>query len=261
MICFPQLKSGAICQYPVQVRRKFRTVHEETMDGSQILWSDPDHRFVEWECEFSGLDADEWNALQAFHHTVEGRLQTFIFPDPMDNLFRWSEDLSHVVWQKDPYLLVSGGAADPLGGNSGSVLQNTNVIPQRIVQSVSIPGNYTATISAWVKGVSAAFMKAAGGEYFHPIPDYADWIRVSATFDAGSSVANSEYGFEIPAGTSIQVFGIQLDAQITASPYKKTNHQSGIYSTARFLDDRLNAVAQNPGSFGCVVSIQAKPGA
>lgn len=261
MSCFPQLKSGAMCQYPVQFRRKFRTVLEETLDGRQIRWSDVDSQSVEWECEFAGLDAEEWNTLRLFHESVEGRLHTFIFPDPMDNLLRWSEDLAQVTWQKDPYLLLSGGNSDPLGANGAYSLQNTNVVAQKIVQSVLLPGNYTATLSAWIRGASASFLKVAGDSYLQFFPDHPDWVRISATFDSGSSVTSSQFGVEIPGGSSVQIFGMQLEAQITSSPYKKTNQQSGIHSNARFVEDRFNAIAQNSGSFGCVVRIQARPGA
>ena len=52
------------------------------------------------------------------------------------------------------------------------------------------------------------------------------------------------FGIEIGAGHSVDLFGIQAEAQAGASGYKTTLSQGGLYASARFMDDDL-AVTTN----------------
>lgn len=261
MTYFPQLKSGSICQYPVQVVNRYRTLSEQTMDGGLVKWSDPDFRLVEWKCEYTELDFEEMNALQSFHSEMEGKLKTFTFLDPVGNLFRWSEDLQKSVWIKDPYISIQSGFSGPVQASHATQITNTGAIEQVVAQSLPIPGHFTVCFSCWVNGSSIQIIRRTETQQVIEYSLKSGWNRVDATFsDVGSSLASS-VGIMIPAGESIQIFGLQVEAQPGASSYKKTAQQSGIFQQARFAEDRLTLTAFSENSFGCVIKIQAIPGA
>ncbi len=256
---FPQLDSGAIAQYSVEIKRRFRTASTETIDGRQVQWSDASAQSIEWKCEYSDLSPDEWNALENLHTTVEGQLQTFTFFDPLDNLLLWSESFSNSVWQKDPYFNLSTGVSDPLGGTNGFHVTNSGVVAQQMTQSIAIPGSYTASFSVWAKGSALKLIHLASGAEAS-FPASANWTRIDATFFGGVG-ETSVFGFSLAPSAVVDLFGAQVDAQPATSTYKKTGNRGGIYPYARFAEDRLRAVAIAPNRYGCTVRVQARLGA
>jgi hypothetical protein len=66
-----------------------------------------------------------------------------------------------------------------------------------------------------------------------------------------------KFGLELDPGRSVDVYGMQVDAQPAPSPYKRTMAQGGVYPEARFGDDFFEVVAEGPGSFGCRVRVVA----
>lgn len=258
---FPQLNSGAITQYPVEATKRFRTVINETDDGHQIRWSDASGQAIEWQCKYSDLHESEWNGLRDLHEVVEGRLQTFTFFDPMDNLLLRSEEFSHPVWIKDPFLAISSGIADPLGGNNACRLTSSGVLMQEMAQTVSAPGQYTACFSIWARGATFKLFRTGGLLKQIDYPSTANWTRRVATFSGGSLSEASSFGVALAPGSAINIFGAQLELQPGASVYRKTSGRSGIYSNARFMDDRLSATVIAPDRFECTVRVCANLGA
>ena len=109
MLYFPQLSTGAIAQYPIEKRRLSRTVMNEASDGARVKLADPGATAVEWTLTFETLTDAERDALSQLHSAVEGRLGTFTFLDPTDNLLCWSEKLDEAVWERNSLLTVTGG--------------------------------------------------------------------------------------------------------------------------------------------------------
>src|SRR5436190_16162990 len=107
MLCFPQLSTGAIGQYPIGKRRLSRTVVNDAADGATFKLADAAAGAVEWELEFSTLSDDERAALTDLHGAVEGRLGAFTFLDPTDNLLCWSEALDESVWERNLLLTIT----------------------------------------------------------------------------------------------------------------------------------------------------------
>src|SRR4029077_14220708 len=104
MLIFQQLGSGALSQFPVQKRRRLRTVLNAAGDGRAIKLADPAGEFTEWGLAYGHLTDDEVSALQQFYITAEGTLNGFTFVDPTSNLLAWSDQLSNSVWQPGPFL-------------------------------------------------------------------------------------------------------------------------------------------------------------
>ncbi|HOK48045.1 MAG TPA: hypothetical protein PLK67_19010, partial [Bryobacteraceae bacterium] len=114
MLCFPQLLTGAVGQFPGGKVIRRRTVVNETEDGRTVKLGDAAAGEVEWVLELKGLADSEWEAIENLFEVVEGRLGTFTFLDPFGNLLSWSEDLSAAVWQKSQGVSIAKGYEDPL---------------------------------------------------------------------------------------------------------------------------------------------------
>src|SRR5207253_9091970 len=109
MLYYPQLMSGSISQYPVTRRNQRRTVTNLLADGSDLRMEDTPAAQVVWDLTYNHLTAGElMNLLQLFD-AVEGRLGTFTFLDPTDNLLNWTEDLTQNVWTMDPLIHMTAG--------------------------------------------------------------------------------------------------------------------------------------------------------
>ena len=65
--------------------------------------------------------------LISLYSDVEGRLGSFTFLDPTDNLLLWSEDLTQTAWESNSLLTITAGVADPKGGTSANQIANTGL--------------------------------------------------------------------------------------------------------------------------------------
>ena len=136
---FPQLSSGATGQFPVTRQRVARTVVNQSCQGYQFKLADSAAAITEWRLAFAELDEQELAALEALFQSVEGSLTPFTFLDPTDNLLAWSGQLSQAVWQADPLLAVTGGAADPMGGTGAYQVSNPTSATLSLQQSINAP--------------------------------------------------------------------------------------------------------------------------
>src|SRR5947209_15967438 len=142
MLHFPQLTTGSVSQYPVSRQSQRRTVTNTLMDGSDLRVEDQPADQVSWHLAYSHLTSNEVAAIQLLFDTVEGRLNTFTFIDPTDNLLKWTEDLGQSVWTTDPLLQASAGLSDPFGLTGAAQLTNTAQTSQRVVQTISAASWY-----------------------------------------------------------------------------------------------------------------------
>jgi hypothetical protein len=75
---------------------------------------------------------------------------------------------------------------------------------------------------------------------------------------SGASEGVSEsvlFGLELEPGTSIDVRGLQVEAQPGTSTYKRTTSRCGIYPNARFDDDALEILTAGPGRHSCTIKV------
>jgi hypothetical protein len=77
------------------------------------------------------------------------------------------------------------------------------------------------------------------------------WRRYSVGYNLPSASEFVALRIVVPANSTVEVFGPQLEAQASPSPYKKTLDQAGVYPNARFdqdaLGDRLIGVGRHSG--------------
>jgi hypothetical protein len=262
MLYFPQLSTGAVGQFPIQKRRKSRTVVNEGWGGARFKLADQGAAAVEWTLDFTTLTDNERALVEQLYGDVEGRLGDFTFLDPTDNLLCWSEKLDEAVWERNLLLTIAAEVADPRGGSSANRVSNTGVAALRIQQTINGPGRYQYGFSVearsdqnqqltMIRSTATETQSAA----FSVGPDWRPTL-LSGRFTGPDEAVT--FGFEIGPGYSVDLFGVQVEAQPGASGYKKTFSRSGVYPNARFLDDSLSVTADGPNQHSCRIRIHAR---
>jgi len=223
-------------------------------DGSSIKLADPAGATVEWQLQYSNLSDTESGALQQFFTAMEGSLNTFTFLDPTANLIGWSEDLTNTVWQAAPFLTVSGGVTDPLGGSSAWQLANCGEGAQALTQTLNAPASYTYCFSVYAFSMQPLTIRLLLGSNSVQAALNSRWsrIQIAGTGDAAASAI--EFGIELPAGTTVSVFGPQVEAQPAPSAYK-TGTAGGVYENARFRDDEFTFTSTDVNHHSATVTI------
>jgi hypothetical protein len=261
MLHFPQFASGAVGQYPVSKSLVQRTITNTLPDGSTVKYADPGAPFVHWNLQFEGLSDSEAALLQQFFAICEGQLNAFTFTDPLGNLLVWSEDLTQPAWQASTLLQFVTGAPDPNGGTSATQITNPTGADLTVQQTIGAPGWYSYCFSAYVQsqsGVTVSLVRQAGGiSNTNPYPAGSLWQRVTLIGQTSTTAETVTVGITIPAGQSVTVFGLQLEPQAGASPYKPSFETGGVYTKAHFSGDTLAVTTTAPNRNQCSLTITA----
>jgi hypothetical protein len=254
MTVFPQLSSGAVAQFPFQRELRQRTLSNRSADGTDIRVADVDFHERVWEIAFNGLSDAEWQHLADMFRAVEGRLREFLFLEPAANLLSWSEQFSNAVWVKGAGLVVTGGQSDPAGGSAATRLTGGGSAGF-LRQTLAIPAAFHYNASVWARTTATAAklrVSDTGGLLVETSFDGSNvWKRYSVGSHLSSLSELTDYSIVVPAAASVDVYGPQLEAQPSASLYKRTLKQAGVYPRARFdmdvLADRATGVDQHSG--------------
>ena len=244
MPVFPQFVTGAVALYPVSRETRLRTVVNRLADGSTVVLSDPEGTQTAWELRATGLTAAEWNAIEALFKTVSGQWETFTLLDPTGNLLANSEDFSVATWTNGPLIQLTPGVADPQGTNRATRVVNAGQAAQAVAQTLAVPANYEYSISVWARTAagSAVTLLPAGVV----VPLGTTWKRISAR------VNGVTFGVQLDPGASVELFGMQVEAQLAPSDYKKTGETGGV-RTARFAEDAFTVRAQSTDVYDVTV--------
>jgi hypothetical protein len=183
-------------------------------------------------------------------------LRTFTFLDPTDNLLAWSEKLDEAAWQRDPLLQIAGGVSDPMGGTLAFRATNPSGASLRLLQTLNVPGSYYYGLSLYARSETAGTITLHRGDQMSARAIGPGWNRL--VYAAGSSGGGGTvaFGIEIPPGSVVDLFGIQVEAQTGASGYKKTTATAGIHTSTRFRDNILAFTSVGPGRHGCVMHLR-----
>jgi hypothetical protein len=260
MLYFPQLSTGALTQYPVSKERRSRTITSLTNDSRAIKAPDYGSDEITWELRHSALTDGELAALESLFQTAEGRLNEFTFLDPTSNLLMWSEDLTTVAWTRGPLLQMTS-ANDPLGTDRATRISNSGAADQSIEQPISGPAWFHYCFSAYVKSSgpsSAVFFRRAGGHLeLATVSVNSDWKRVALSGKFQSTDEIVTFGIRLAPGTTVDVFGLQVEPQVNPSAYKPSTTRSGVYSGARFSEDTLRILTTGVNQHSTVIRIEA----
>jgi hypothetical protein len=258
---FPQLWTGASGQYPLVRRRITRTVTNTLMSGWQRKSIDAGERRVEWDLVATGLTTTERDELQNLFDDVEGRLETFTFLDPMQNLFLWSEDLTASAWLRGPLLQFTGNMPDPFDETRSVRISNVGAAAQQVTQSIGGPAWYQYCLSMWARTDAATdltLLRFANGNTDSSVLHVTtNWNRLCFSGKLNSTSEGVVHGIELPAGATVEIFGIQLEPQVGASGYKRRGGETAVFDKCRFREDHLTFTAEGPNEYSTSLGIMA----
>jgi hypothetical protein len=260
MLYYPQLASGALGQYPVQKRSTHRTVVNDCQDGREIRLVDAGAASVAWSLAYGALADSELAALEQFFESAEGSLNSFTFLDPTANLLLWSESLGNAAWTASPLLQLTSNIADALGGTNATRVTNPTGSQGTIVQTLNAPGWFTYCLSVYVRASQSGniTLNLPSGNSSYPVQ--SGWKRIILSGHSQGTAGTITVGLGVPAGQTIDVFGLQLEAQPAASMYKQTFNTAGVYANAHFVSDTLSITTSAPNRHACTMQIVAPAG-
>ena len=251
---YPQLSSGSLAQFPITKQQLQRTVVNAAQDGSAIRLADPNGASTRWILSYAGLTDEEREALETFFEAAEGSLNSFTFLDPSANLLAWSDQLTNAVWQADPLLTLTGGVTDPSGGTLAWKLANSGAAPQGISQTIEAPAGYQYCLSMYLRSDQVATVTLVAGSQQAAQAVTTAWTRVTFAMAGDPTASSITFGIEVPAGATVYLYGMQLEAQAGASEYKSST-TGGVYTNARLANDLLTVTTTGPGQHACTITI------
>jgi len=259
VIYFPQLSSGAISQFPLRRESGYRTLVNRSLDGREIRLQDLDFFEREWELPLELLTDGEWQAIQDLFAATQGRYKSFLFLEPAENLLAWSEKYTETVWVKAG-VTVTEGIIDPFGATAASRLSGAGTLSQ----TLAIPAKFRYAASIWGRTTAAeAALELTDGASQTAATALAtdgNWRRYAlGTAWTASAAETVTFRVIAPGGGTVDIYGAQLEAQPTASDYKKTLDQGGAHAGARFATDTLADQATEPGRHASVIRISWTP--
>jgi hypothetical protein len=259
MLVFPQFTTGAAALYPLIKQPALRTVVNTLSDGSTVVFSDPDAALTSWEIRAKGVTLAEWNAVEALFTAVSGQWQTFTFLDPAGNLLSDSEILGAGAWTNGALIQLTTGIADPLGTTRATRVVNAGTAAEAVAQTLSVPGNFQYCMSVWARTVAGSSVtltaSTTGANATLSFALTGTWSRIVLPVSLGQSTAAVTFGAQLAAGASVDLFGMQVEAQPGASDYKMTGVSGGVFSSARFAGDELTVTAQSTDVYDAVIRI------
>jgi hypothetical protein len=258
MLVFPQLTTGAAALYPVTKQGLQRTVVNVLADGSTVVYADPSGVIAGWALRATGLTLVEWNAIESLFQQTAGMAQTFTFLDPAGNLLLQSEDFSAGAWTAGALVQLTSGITDPFGTGRATALVNTGQASAGLAQILSVPGNFQYCLSVWVRSAVASAITLAVANSSSSFAVGTQWQRISFSSNPGQAGATTvTFGVQVAAGGSVELFGMQAEAQPGPSDYKITGATGGVYPNARFGSDQITVTAQGTDVYDAVIQIMS----
>jgi len=132
---------------------------------------------------------------------------------------------------------------------------------ESVAQSLNVPGNFMFCLSMWARtdsGSNITLMQTTtGASIGQTFPLSTQWQRISFTGNCGQSTTQVTFAAQLAAGGSVDLFGMQVEAQPAPSDYKQTVDQGGVFAKARFASDQFTVTAQGTDVYDVVVKIIA----
>lgn len=251
---FPQLSTGAIAQLPFRRTHNRRFITNVLESGEQIVLADPSGGDVQWKLQYDDLSDTETQSLNNLFAACAGRYEAFLFIDPLANLIGWSEDLSRPDWQSGQ-LTTAIGLNDPLGTQRASLIANGSAGSQQLSQTLSIPGDYVACFSLWLRSDAprAITLQRDGAQNTFNVT--SQWRRYSVSGAGTAGAAQSTISIVLAAGQTVEAWGFQVEAQPYPSTYRLSQNPLGIYKETYFADDSLTITNTAPGLSSCTLDL------
>jgi hypothetical protein len=151
------------------------------------------------------------------------------------------------------------GGPDPEGGTRAARLVNTGALLQDLQQTVDGPGWFHYCFSLYAKGAEGTalrlFRSSAETTVEKTFALSAAWRRFVLSGAAQTSDESVTFGLILAPGATLDVFGVQAEAQPAPSCYRTTTSHSGIHPNSRFDSDSLIFTSEGPEQHACKVCI------
>lgn len=256
MLVFPQLTTGAAVLYPVTKQGLQRSVVNALAGGNTVAYADPDAAIAGWQLRATGLKLEEWNAIESLFQQTSGMSGTFTFLDPVGNLLLESEGFSAGAWTKGALVQLTPGIGDPFGTTRATGLVNAGQSSAGLAQILNVPGNFQYCLSVWARSTSSSALTLAVGSVTRSFAAGSQWRRVYLSANPGQTGATTvAFGAQVAAGDTVELFGMQAEAQLGPSDYKITGAIGGVFSKARFGSDQITVTAQGADVYDAVIQI------
>jgi hypothetical protein len=259
MLIFPQVSTGASAQYPIARQLSQRSVQSAMEDGTIIALADSSATYLRWMIVLRDLSDQEAKSLTDFFAATQGNLQPFLFLDPTTNLLVWSEDFSQSAWETAG-ITFDQAVADPCGGSSAARAHNQSAATLSVAQQSQIPGSVQTCFSVYLRAdvpATVTLTQSAGnGSRGVPAMVTTTWQRFYVSGMFTGVTAALQFAVTLPAGVSVDLFGPQVDAQVTPSRYVRSTAWSGVCTSARFDGTQIDRIATGPNRNTCVVFIR-----
>ncbi len=86
----------------------------------------------------------------------------------------------------------------------------------------------------------------------------SEWKRLVLPVGLGLTTESVTFGARLVAGDSVELFGMQVDAQPGVGGYQQTGAHGGVHANARFDDDVLTVRAQGTDVCDAVIHVVSK---
>ncbi len=257
---YPQLASGAMAQYPIRKTRIARTIKNVLADGSMILFADPDGGLLTWQLSYTGLSANDMEALQQHFNACVGPLHAFTFIDPTDNMLMSSFDLTAAAWETSSLITIAANIADSEGGTGAFIATNMGQANQEISQTLPVPANYQYCFSVFVMSAQPSSIdlvrRGPSVEQTDHLSIGPTWTRIISSGQLNDSGTTFTIAISLAAGQQIELYGLQLEPQIAPSRYRPTTLAGGVYTNAHWAADQLVTTADGPNLFSTSFNIE-----
>lgn len=257
MSFYPQVGSGSVAQFPVSRSRKWRAIVNQMEDGEVIMLPDATAGQIQWKLSYQALVAAEVQNLSNLFTASQGEFAAFTFIDPLANLLGWSESLSQSAWQLG-LLQTVAGVTDPLGTQRASSLTNPSAGTQSLQQSLGISGDYVVCFSVYLRSSVPGTVTLHRDGTALTVTVGEGWQRVFVNGAGGGGAGQSTFSIALAAGQTIDVWGLQVEAQPYPSAYKQTTAALGIYEETYFGDDDLTITSTNVGLSSCEITLMSR---
>jgi len=254
---FPQVGAGSVAQFPVSRSRRWRAIANQMEDGALIMLQDAAAGQIQWKLSYRDLVAAEVQSLHDLFTASQGKFAAFTFIDPLANLLGWSENLAQSAWQLG-LLQTAAGVSDPLGTLRASSVTNASGGTQSLQQSLGVSGDYVACFSVYLRcDVAGAVTLHRDGTAL-AVTLGAAWQRVFVNGTGVGGAGQSTFSIAVPAGMTIDVWGLQVEAQPYPSAYKQTSAALGIYEETYFDEDDFTITSTNVGFSSCEITLMSR---
>ena len=255
MLVFPQLVTGAAALYPVTRRSIQRTVVNTLGDGRTDVFSDPDASAVAWDLQARGLTTAEREAIEALFQATSGMWKTFTFLDPTGNLLARSEEFGATAWTNGALIQLTAGIDDPFGTTRATRVINAGQAVEAVAQTLSVPGNFQYCLSVWARTIGESNVGLARSTTTKTFSLSGQWQRISFAGNLEQNTTSVTFGAQLNPGASVDLFGMQVEAQLAPADYKRTSARGDVYSKARFAEDRITVTARGTDVYDAVFRI------